>query len=150
MARRFARGSRADARSGLSCVTTLSASSVESRDTRVAKNKRGPFYLCPDRGHGTEASTGVRIRQLEAELALLRLQQRRELLTAITLAAGRCAFSARELWQDRAATPALAAALTDAGIHSPRSLGRTLRQFSGCGLTRIGRDESGCIWLLSS
>jgi hypothetical protein len=54
------------------------------------------------------------------------------------------AFSARELWAHRLVSPALAAALEDAGIRTARQLGKRLRRL---GLARLGADHDGAIWM---
>lgn len=98
----------------------------------------------------TASRTGLahRIAWHRTELVRLEQQQRQALVAAITTTIGpNISFSAAELFAHRAASPELAAALADAGIASVGHLGRLLRR---CGLTRIGRDESGCIWTLSS
>ena len=88
-----------------------------------------------------------RIVELETELAALRHQQRQALAAAIRIVVGPgVVFSARELWAHRLASPALAAAFRDAGIHSPRSLGKRLRQLCGFGLDRVGVDHDGALW----
>jgi hypothetical protein len=57
------------------------------------------------------------------------------------------AFSAHELWQHQRVSPPLAAALADLGIITVRQLGKLLKR---SGLQRVGRDQAGCIWNLSS
>lgn len=87
-----------------------------------------------------------RIKQLEAELAMLRGRQRDELVVAIVTVVGPgVVFSARELWDHRRASPALAAAFADAGIRSVKQLGKRLRAL---GLTRVGADNTGALWTI--
>jgi hypothetical protein len=101
-------------------------------------------------------SLAGRIRAVEAELLELRQQQRHELLATIaaTVEAG-CVFSARELWSHAAISPALNSGLIDAGIRSPRQLGKRLRQMAGAfigsdkgtpTLERVGVDRDGAVW----
>ncbi len=109
-----------------------------------------------DRGrivHDTDLPSAIaaRIVELEAELAALRRQQRRALVAVILIVVGPgVVFSARELWQHRAVSRELAAALDAAGIRSPRSLGRRLGQLCGSGLDRVGVDHDGALWTCST
>lgn len=89
----------------------------------------------------------ARIAALQIELAALRQQQRAELIATIATVIGPgVVFSARELWQHRHASVELAAAFRDAQIHSPRQLGKRLRQLCGSGLARVGADHDGAVW----
>jgi hypothetical protein len=86
----------------------------------------------------------VRIAQLETELLALRQQQRETLKDQIALDVGPgVAFNARELWDHRLVSSALAAALRELNIRNARQLGKKLRQL---GLTRVGVDEHGAVW----
>jgi hypothetical protein len=101
-------------------------------------------------GHATVPLV-ARIAQLERELEQARQEQRAELVTMIRSQVGPgVAFSAWELFQHRRVNLALAAAFHDAGIHSPRQLGKRLRQLCGSGLERVGDDEHGAIWTCSA
>ncbi len=89
----------------------------------------------------------ARIAALERELAALREEQRRALVAEIVIVVGPgIVFSARELWQHRRASPALAVAFADAGIHTPRQLGKRLQRLCGSGLARVGQDHDGALW----
>lgn len=92
-------------------------------------------------------SLADRIQGLEHELAALRQQQQADLVaTIVTVIGGHVVFSARELWQHQVVHPELRDAFRDAGIASPKQLGKRLRQCCGCGLERIGADRAGAIW----
>jgi hypothetical protein len=88
----------------------------------------------------------ARIRVLERELAALHQQQRDELLAILTLVvgSGHC-FSAKELWQHRRVSPLLAVAFRDLRISNAQQLGKKLKQL---GLTRVGEDNAGVVWVL--
>ena len=93
-------------------------------------------------------SLAARIAQLETALLELRQQQRTELVVAIAAVIGSgVVFSARELWEHRVVSPALACAFDELGIHSPRQLGKKLRAL---GLERIGADHDGALWTCSA
>ena len=77
----------------------------------------------------TEFTTAQRIAALEADLAELRQLQRLELVAAISVLIGPgIVFSAVELWERQVLSPDLNSALFNAGIRSPRQLGKRLRQ----------------------
>jgi hypothetical protein len=104
----------------------------------------------PEDGKTAAVPLGARIAQLERELAQARQDLRAALVTTIRSQIGPgVAFSASELFQHRLVNPALAAAFCDAGIHSPRQLGKRLRQLCGSGLERIDADKHGAIWTCS-
>jgi hypothetical protein len=91
-------------------------------------------------------SLAARIAALETELVELRQQQRTELVVTIAAVIGPgVAFSARELWEHRVISPALASVLAELGLTSARQLGKKLRQL---GLERVGVDEHGAVWLV--
>ena len=92
-------------------------------------------------------SLAERIRTLRLELAALEEQQRQELFSVLTtvIPAG-TVFSARDLFDHRVISPALALVLDDAGITSARKLGKRLQQItekepSGISLVRIGLEH---------
>jgi len=82
---------------------------------------------------------------IKMRLAEFQEQQRLDLVTTIARVVGPgVCFSARDLWQHRELHPDLYNALDEAGIQSPRQLGKKLRAL---GLTRIGTDEHGAVWM---
>ncbi len=87
-----------------------------------------------------------RIHALETELAALKQQQRDALKAAITLDIGaNIVFNAKDLFEHRLVSPVLASAFDEAGIRSPRQLGKRLKQL---GLERVGEDRDGVLWQL--
>ena len=97
------------------------------------------------------SSIAARIAHLETELHALRTQQRAEFIATIAIVVGPgVVFTARELFQHRVVSPALAAAFIDAGIYNARVLGKRLRGFCGHGLERVGADHDGAIWMCSA
>lgn len=91
-----------------------------------------------------QPSTAARIRDLRLELAALEQRQRDELLATIAAVVGSgVCFSARELFELRGLSGELRQAFDDAGIRSPKQLGKKLRQL---GLTRIGENGAGVLW----
>lgn len=94
----------------------------------------------------SQPSRREQIAALERQLADLRDQQRADLVLAIVLIIGAgVAFSAAEVWAHQAVHVELAEALEDAGIRSPRQLGKKLRSL---GLERVGADHDGAIWIV--
>jgi hypothetical protein len=92
-----------------------------------------------------KSSLAARIRAVRLELADLEQQQRNALLYTIAAVVGPgVCFSANELFTHRTVCSALQTALDEIGIESPRQLGKKLKQL---GLTRIGADEHGVIWM---
>jgi hypothetical protein len=82
-----------------------------------------------------------------AEARRLEQQQRQELVTLIATTIGdQVVFSAKELFEHRVVSPALAAALEDAGITSVRKLGKKLRQL---GLLRVGVEHNRALWVVA-
>jgi len=89
-------------------------------------------------------SLADRIARLRAELAALEQQQRDELRAVIVITIGsKHCFNAKELFDYRVISPALAAAFVEHGITSVRKLGKRLRAL---GLKYIGADHDGAIW----
>ena len=96
----------------------------------------------------------AQIARLETDLARLKKQRADRQAAAFLQTIARTipigiAFSARELFQHRVNSPALAAAFTDAGIYNARILGKRLRALRGHGLDRVGADHDGAIWTCS-
>jgi hypothetical protein len=125
------------------------AVSVKSLTAKLARRParvRGQ-HRC-DLADTPRSTLAERIHELRRELLLLEQEQRAALRARIaaTIPPG-VAFSARELFDHRVINPAWSHALTEAGITSARQLGKRLRQL---GLTRVGVDEHGAIWLCPS
>jgi hypothetical protein len=96
---------------------------------------------------------GRRIATLKGELAALRQQQRAAQLEALFTGIARTVgvnvvFSAHELWQHRTVSVELCNVFTALDISSCQQLGKRLRRLAGQGLTRVGRDHFGAIWIL--
>ena len=88
-----------------------------------------------------------RIRRLQSEIDALEREQRQELVTAIVIVVGPgVPFTAKELLQHAVIHPDLAAVLIDAGIRSPKQLGRRLEKLSDCGVQRNKEERSGVLW----
>jgi hypothetical protein len=108
-----------------------------------------------DVSRASNVNLADRIAALERELEELRRQQLAIVLEAIAATVGSSvAFSARELFDHRRVNPALAAALEQGGVSSPRRLGKLLQRClvnhtaAAWRLEHIGDDWRGAIWIL--
>lgn len=93
---------------------------------------------------------GARIAALEREIVELRARQLEQLVITIAMIAGPgVAFSAADVWQLQGRHPELRILFDDLAVHSPKQLGKALWRCRGCGLTRIGRNGDGVLWLVA-
>lgn len=86
-----------------------------------------------------------------AEILALQDRQRARLVLAMVDAIGGRHFNARELWQYASVNPALRSAFDQAGITSPRRLGKRLRllagrSYSGLQVQCAKRENVGELW----
>lgn len=93
--------------------------------------------------------TRARIVTLRRELAAAEQQEREALVNTIrSVVPPGVLFSSAELFEHATVSLALVAAFDAMNITSARQLGKKLRTLRGCGLTRVGVDERGVIWMV--
>jgi hypothetical protein len=89
----------------------------------------------------------ARIAAHQAAIEQLCALERLVLTIGLTIGRG-IAFSAAELFDHRIVSPGLAAAFTAAGVRSPKTLGKKLRQCCGGGIERVGVEHGAALWLV--
>jgi hypothetical protein len=94
--------------------------------------------------HGGDSTIAAQIAWHKGQLVTLREQQRLAVTPLLKLAfPPGTEYSVLDVWLD----DELRVACLDAGLHSPQSLGKHLRQWCGRGIARVGANEYGAVWV---